>query len=133
MAPSIPSLCEFLKSQPWFHPCNQIWFHVQAILRFNFSQDPELYAKFIRLGGVPTYVFPADPVAAARHRYPDVNPVRRDAEFTAAAKDIFNVTWEHIADSKWPKPVKACKLCNVRAKNRTEKQTVFLVFFTFHL
>ena len=21
MAPSIPSLCEFLKSQPWFHPC----------------------------------------------------------------------------------------------------------------
>jgi len=68
------------------------------------------------LRGVPTYVYPTDLVAAVRHRYPDVNAGRRDAEFTAAAKDAYNVTWEDIAASNWPKPVKACKLCSVKAK-----------------
>jgi len=48
---------------------------------------------------------------------------RRDAEFTSAAKVVINVTREHIANSKWPKPIKACKPCNVKGKKRNENQT----------
>ena len=65
---------------------------------------------------VTTYVFLADLVAAVRHRYPDVNDGRRDVEFTATAMKVYNVTWEDIVSSNWPKPPKACKLCSVSTK-----------------
>jgi len=46
------------------------------------------------------------------------NAGHRDAEFTA--KEVYNVLWDDILGSKWPKPGKTCKLFSRRTRNRTE-------------
>ena len=41
---------------------------------------------------------------------------RRDNEFAQSNADVTRVTWEDLAKAKWPKPPKACKVCNATAK-----------------
>ena len=65
---------------------------------------------------VPTYVYPVDLLLMIRQRFPDVNAVRRDAEFASSSAQVYNVTWDDVIAAKWPMPPKTCKLCTAKAK-----------------
>lgn len=70
-------------------------------------------------------------VAAVRHRCPDVNAGCRDAELTAAAKDVYNVTWDGktLLPATGPNRPRLASFAVLRPRNRTEQQPVFLVFY----
>jgi hypothetical protein len=65
---------------------------------------------------VPTYVFPGDIRMVVRQRFPEANAGQHDAAFSASSADVYTVTWNDFAAATWPKPPKACKLCNTIAK-----------------
>jgi hypothetical protein len=65
---------------------------------------------------VPTYVFPVDIRTAVRQRFPDVKAGQHDAEYSVSNANVYTVTWNDFAAATWPKPPKACKVCNISAK-----------------
>jgi len=64
----------------------------------------------------PTYVFPIEIRMVIRERFPEVNGGQHDAAFSASSAKIYTVTWNDFASATWPKPPKACKVCNTSAK-----------------
>ena len=61
----------------------------------------------------PTYVYPDDLKTFIRKRFPSDDAGGCDHEFVNAT-DVTTVTWEDLANAKWPKPPSACKACNAK-------------------
>lgn len=61
----------------------------------------------------PTYVYPDDLKALIRKRFPSDDAGGRDHDFVNAPGATI-VTWEDLANAKWPKPPNACKACNAK-------------------